>query len=35
MQAILEIHCKLIIGGLSEDNVGLNEDKVTECVVGL
>lgn len=35
MQAILEIHCVLIIGALSEDNVGLNEDKVSERGVGL
>lgn len=35
MRAIGRIHCELIIGALSEDSVGLNEDKVGEYVAGL
>lgn len=34
-RAILEIHCELIIGALSEDDADLNEDKVTERAAGL
>lgn len=35
-QAILEIHCKLIIGEpCLEDGKELNEDKVTERAAGL